>query len=54
MLLAFILVHAKNGFFLQNMGFEFVLMLFAVALGLTIIGSGPKWSLERAIFKKEY
>ena len=33
-------VHAKNGFFLQNGGFEYNLVLIAVAVGLLVSGPG--------------
>ena len=49
---AFILVHMKNGFFLP-IGFEFVFALFLIAIALILAGAG-KWSLEKALFKKEF
>ena len=52
MLFAFLLVHAKNGFFLP-MGFEFVFALFLAAIALVLTGAG-KLSLEKALFKKEF
>ena len=52
MLFAFILVHGKNGFFLP-MGFEFVFVLFFIAVALMLTGSG-KFSLDKALFKKEF
>ena len=45
MLAAFFLVHVWNGVFVQNQGYELVLMLFAASLVLMIEGAG-KWSLD--------
>ena len=52
MFFAFILVHMKSGFFLP-MGFEFVFALFLTTIALILKGAG-KWSLEKALFKKEF
>ena len=52
MFFAFFLVHAKNGFFLP-MGYEFVFVLFLIAISLASTGAG-KFSLEKALLKKEY
>src|SRR3989344_7937458 len=52
MFFAFFLVHAKNGFFLP-MGYEFVFTLFLIAIALVLTGAG-KWSLEKALFRKEF
>jgi len=51
MLVAFFLVHATNGVFVQNNGFELVLLLFAVSVALMTVGSG-KWSLDAMWGKK--
>jgi len=52
MFFAFLLVHAKGGFFLPT-GFEFVFALFLTTIALILTGAG-KWSLEKALFKKEF
>ena len=52
MFFAFFLVHVKNGFFLPG-GYEFVFALFLIAVSLASTGAG-KFSLEKALFKKEY
>lgn len=52
MFFAFLLFHMKNGFFLPA-GFEFVFTLFLVAIALILTGAG-KWSLEKALFRKEF
>ena len=53
MFFAFLLVHMKNGFFAGSGGYEFVFTLFFVAVALMLTGAG-KWSLEKALFKKEF
>ncbi|MBI1998759.1 MAG: DoxX family protein [Parcubacteria group bacterium] len=45
MLAAFFLFHVTNGLFVQNNGFELVLLLFAASFVLMIEGAG-KWSLD--------
>lgn len=45
MLVAFFLVHWTNGVFVQDQGFELVLVLFAATVVLMIEGAG-KWSLD--------
>lgn len=50
MLVAFLLVHLENGVFVQNGGFELVLVLMAGAISLVITGAG-KWSLGHMLFK---
>lgn len=52
MLVAFLLVHIKNGIFVQNGGYELVLMLFAASISLVITGSG-RWSLDNMLFGRE-
>lgn len=51
MLVAFFLVHIKNGIFVQNNGFELVLVLFAASLAIVFLGAG-KWSLD-GMWKKK-
>jgi putative oxidoreductase len=46
MLVAAITVHFKNGFFVHEGGYEFVMVLFAICLYLMLAGAG-KWSLDR-------
>ncbi len=48
MLTAIKRVHAKNGFFIANGGFEFNLILIAAALALAEAGPG-EWSLDSAL-----
>ena len=50
MLVAMLLVHMKNGFFMPN-GYEFVLALFAAATALTFTGAG-QWSVDALIGRK--
>lgn len=52
MFFALLLVHVNNGFFLPA-GFEFVFVLFLIAVSLASTGSG-KYSLEKALLRKEY
>ncbi|MBD3318435.1 DoxX family membrane protein [Candidatus Woesearchaeota archaeon] len=52
MIIAFVFVHVSNGFFVGNGGFEFVLVLFLVNVGLFFHGAGI-WSLERTLTGKE-
>ena len=51
MLGAFFLVHWTNGIFLQNQGYEFVLVLFGATFALMVWGAG-KWSLDAKWMKK--
>ena len=46
MLSAFFLVHIKNGFYVADGGYEFVLLLFSASLSFSITGPG-KWSLGK-------
>lgn len=54
MVVAAYLVHWKNGFFMNwsghqaGEGFEFHILMIAIAVSLIIIGAG-RWSLDRAI-----
>jgi putative oxidoreductase len=50
MLVAFALVHVHNGFYVNKGGFEFVLVLFAASIALSIMGAG-KWSLDAKVLK---
>ncbi|MBI4094398.1 MAG: DoxX family protein, partial [Candidatus Liptonbacteria bacterium] len=45
MLAATFLVHVPNGFFIQNGGYEFTLVLFAGLAALAVSGAGS-WSLD--------
>ena len=45
---AVITVHARNGFFIANGGFEYNLVLIAAAVALAGIGAGA-WSLDGAL-----
>ena len=51
MLVAFLAVHMKNGFFVGKGGFEVVMILFFISMALAMSGSG-KLSLEKILFKK--
>jgi putative oxidoreductase len=48
---AIVFVHAKNGFFVQNGGFEYVLALTGAALALGF--NGGKYALDRVIEKNK-
>jgi putative oxidoreductase len=48
MLVASILVHAPNGFFMTNSGYEFHILAMGLALSLILKGAGPL-SLDDAI-----
>ncbi len=49
-LVAFATVHMKNGFFLSNGGFEYIVLLFAAAFSIMVSGPG-KWSLDHKLRK---
>lgn len=51
MLVAVLLVHASNGFFVAGGGAEFALLLLAATLSLMVTGAGP-WSLDAMMKKK--
>lgn len=46
MLVAMLAVHWRNGFFLDNDGFEYALVLAGVSAALLVEGAG-RWSLDR-------
>jgi putative oxidoreductase len=48
MLVAMFVVHIDNGFFAMNNGFELVLLLGGVALGLFLTGPG-RYSVDKAM-----
>ncbi len=52
MLVAFLIVHVKNGFFLPG-GFEFVFTLFFGALAIFLLGT-KRWALDKALFNREF
>lgn len=52
MLTAFFLVHITNGIFVEDGGFELVMLLFAAVVSLIITGAG-KWSLDDMMMKKK-
>lgn len=45
-LVALLTVHAANGFFIADGGYEFILLIFAASVSLAITGPG-KWALDR-------
>ena len=47
---AIALVHAKNGFFAGNGGYEMPLLILGSSLALVLAGGG-KWSVDRMIVK---
>ena len=47
---ALVLVHMKNGFFMSAGGYEFIMLLFAASFSLMVTGPG-KWSLDRKMRK---
>ncbi len=51
MLGAIYFVHGKNGFFLQNGGYEYALTLLIANLGLVLTGAGA-WALESLFSKR--
>lgn len=53
MIIAFLLVHVKNGFFMSTGGYEFVFTLFFASIALVLIGS-QKYSLDKLLFKKDF
>jgi putative oxidoreductase len=50
MLVAIFLVHINKGFFVQNGGYEFALLLLVSAISLMITGAG-KWSVDEWLLK---
>ena len=53
MAVALFSVHAANGLFMANNGYEFALAMLAMSAALTAKGGG-KWSLDALIAKKLY
>lgn len=51
MTVAFLMVHMKNGFFMDKGGYEFVLVLGCMALAM-LIGGGGNLSIDRMISSK--
>lgn len=51
-LVALFCVHAPNGFFVQNGGYEFMLLMLAASISLMTTGAG-KWSLDARMWKKD-
>ncbi len=51
MAVALFSVHAANGLFMANNGYEFALALLAISLALVPVGGG-KWSLDHYLAKK--
>lgn len=49
---AFVTVHAKNGFSVQEGGYEFIMTLLAASISLMITGAG-KYSLDYQIWGKK-
>ncbi|MBI4118149.1 MAG: DoxX family protein [Parcubacteria group bacterium] len=50
-IVALVLVHVSNGFFVQNGGYEFVLLLIAALVSIMVTGPG-KYSLDHHWLKK--
>lgn len=48
--IALVVVHLPNGFFMSTGGYEYILMLLAACVSLVLSGGG-KWSLDRIIWK---
>ncbi len=47
---ALVVVHLPNGFFMSTGGYEYILLLLAASVSLMFSGAG-RWSLDRAIWK---
>ncbi len=45
---AFLTVHAKNGFFMASGGYEYIMLLFAASYSIMVTGPG-KWSLDHSL-----
>ncbi len=50
MLVAMLLVHLKNGFFIYNNGYEYTLVLLTTLVVIALAGPGP-WAVDRFIRK---
>lgn len=48
---ALLLVHIGNGFFVSDGGYEFILLLLAASISLMITGGG-RWSLDKTLLKR--
>jgi putative oxidoreductase len=53
MLVAAWTVHRANGFFIVNSGWEYNLVLAAVAVGIAMVGAGPL-SLDHLLFGQNW
>ena len=51
MLVAIFAVHASNGLFMSNNGYEYALTLFAVTVALTIQGGG-RFALDSVLLEQ--
>lgn len=49
-IVAWVTVHLKGGFFMQNGGYEFIMLIFAAAVSLMFTGAG-KYSLDAKMMK---
>ena len=49
-LVALVVVHLKNGFFMATGGYEYILLLLAACVSLMFSGAG-KWSLDGKLWK---
>ncbi|MBU0750310.1 DoxX family protein [Patescibacteria group bacterium] len=48
---ALVTVHLQNGFFAQNGGYEYILLILAATISLAITGAG-KWSVDRMLWNR--
>ncbi|MBU2103882.1 DoxX family protein [Patescibacteria group bacterium] len=49
-IVALLTVHATNGFFISDGGYEYILLILAATISLMITGPG-KWSLDKMLWK---